>query len=290
VIDVSSCPQSSIIYDEVRGEYICTETGEVLEERLVDVGPEWRSFEVISDTGRVRGSEPVTSKVHDYGLSTTIDEHSYEGRKLNELNKSSRVLSREKRLVKALQLTNSIINRLNLPNSDLIKNEVGMIVNKLYRKNIIKKKNMRAMIAAVIITTLKNHNIPLNTREILNLCQVTQREAWKALLKIHRDSGERIRLNVVDPLSYVRQYSCLLEVTPETESLAMKLVTTAKNSGITSGKGPQGIAAAALYIASILMNEKQTQQNISEKLGVTEVTLRNRYRDLIEGLDILVEL
>lgn len=287
---MSSCPQTSIIYDEVRGEYICTETGEVLEERMVDAGPEWRFFEVASETSRVRGGEPVTSKVHDYGFSTVIDEHSYTGKKLNELNKSSRIHSREKRLVKALQLMNSIINRLSLPNSDLVKNDAGMIVNRLYRKGIIKKKNMRAIIAAVIVTTLKNHSIPLNTREILNLCQVTQREVWKALLKIHRDSGEKIRLGVVDPLSYVRQYSCVLEVSPETESLAMKLVAMAKTSGITSGKGPQGIAAAALYIASILMNEKQTQQNISEKLNVTEVTLRNRYRDLIDELNIIVEL
>ncbi|MFN3268138.1 MAG: transcription initiation factor IIB, partial [Zestosphaera sp.] len=92
------------------------------------------------------------------------------------------------------------------------------------------------------------------------------------------------------PLSYVRQYSSVLKISPETESLAMKLVVTAKNSGITSGKGPQGIAAAALYIASILMNEKLTQQNISEKLNVTEVTLRNRYRDLVNELNIVVEL
>lgn len=287
---MSLCPQSSIIYDEVRGEYICTETGEVLEERMVDVGPEWRFFEVANETSRVRGSEPVTSKVHDYGLSTIIDEHSYEGKKLNELNKSSRVRNKEKRLVKALQLMNSVISRLGLPNSDLVKNDAGMIVNRLYRRGIIKKKNMRAIIAAVIVTSLKNYSIPFDTREILNLCQVTQREVWKALLKIHRDSGEKIRLGVVDPASYVRQYSCALKVSPETESLAMKLVAMAKNSGITSGKGPQGIAAAALYIASILMNEKQTQQNISEKLNVTEVTLRNRYRDLINELNIVVEL
>lgn len=287
---MSSCPQSSIIYDEVRGEYICTETGEVLEERIIDVGPEWRFFEVTSETSRVRGSEPVTSKVHDYGLSTVIDEHSRVGKKLNELNKSSRIHTREKRLVKALQLMNSLINRLNLPNSDLVKNDAGIIVNRLYRKGIIKRKNMRAIIAAVIITTLKNHSIPLNTREILNLCQVTQREVWKALLKIHRDSGEKIRIGIVDPLSYVRQYSCILGVSPETESLAMKLVNTAKSSGVTSGKGPQGIAAAALYIASILMNEKLTQQNISEKLNITEVTLRNRYRDLINELTIVIEL
>ncbi|MEM3948023.1 MAG: transcription initiation factor IIB family protein [Zestosphaera sp.] len=287
---ITSCASSSIIYDEIRGEYICTETGEVLEERVVDTGPEWRGFEVSNGAGKVRGSEPVTSKVHDYGLTTSIDELTLEGRKLNDLNKSIRASSREKKIVKALQLANTVINKLNLPNSNLIKNDAGMIVNRLYRRGLIKRKNMKAMIAAVLITTLKNYSIPFDSREILNLCQVTQRDVWKALLKIHRDSGERIRVGVVDPLSYVRQYSNILEVSPETESLAMNLVTAARRLGITSGKGPQGVAAASLYLASILMNQKLTQQDISEKLNVTEVTLRNRYRDLVNELSIVVEL
>ncbi len=286
---MSACPPTSIIYDEIRGEYICTETGEVLEERIVDVGPEWRFFEINSDINRVRGGEPITSKVHDYGMVTSIDEYSYEGKKLNDLNKAIRASGKEKRVVKALQLMNSVANKLNLPNSNLVKNDAGMIVNKLYRKGLIKRKNLKAMIAAVLITTLKNYSIPFDNREILNLCQVTQKDVWKALLKIHRDSGERIRAGLIDPLSYVRQYSHVLEVAPETESLAMTLVAAARKSGIMSGKGPQGVAAAALYLASILMNEKRTQQEVSERLNVTEVTLRNRYRDLVNELNIVVE-
>lgn len=286
----TSCASSSIIYDEIHGEYICTETGEVIEERVADAGPEWRFFEVSNEVSKVRGSEPVTSKVHDYGLTTSIDALTLEGRRLNDLNKSIRASGREKKVVKALQLANTVINKLNLPNSNLIKNDAGMIVNRLYRRGLIKRKNMKAMIAAVIITTLKNYSIPFDSREIINLCQVTQRDVWKALLKIHRDSGEKIRVGVVDPLSYVRQYSNALGVSPEAESLAMNLVMAARRLGITSGKGPQGIAAAALYLASILTNQKLTQQDISERLNVTEVTLRNRYRDLVNELNIVVEL
>jgi transcription initiation factor TFIIB len=47
-----------------------------------------------------------------------------------------------------------------------------------------------------------------------------------------------------------------------------------------------GMAAAALYIACLQNNEKITQRSISEAAGVTEVTIRNRYKALIRQLNI----
>ena len=59
---------------------------------------------------------------------------------------------------------------------------------------------------------------------------------------------------------------------------------------LTSGKGPTGVAAAALYIAAVLENEKRTQRDIADVVGVTEVTIRNRYKDLVEKLGIEEEV
>jgi transcription initiation factor TFIIB len=47
-----------------------------------------------------------------------------------------------------------------------------------------------------------------------------------------------------------------------------------------------GLAAAALYIACLIKNEKKTQKDIAEAAGVTEVTVRNRYKSLRRQLDI----
>jgi transcription initiation factor TFIIB len=49
-----------------------------------------------------------------------------------------------------------------------------------------------------------------------------------------------------------------------------------------------GLAAAALYIACVINNEKRTQKVIADAAGVTEVTIRNRYKGLKEalGLDV----
>ncbi|TFF67934.1 transcription initiation factor IIB, partial [Candidatus Thorarchaeota archaeon] len=56
--------------------------------------------------------------------------------------------------------------------------------------------------------------------------------------------------------------------------------------GITVGKDPGGIAAAALYIAGILEDDRRTQREIAEASNVTEVTVRNRYKDLVRSLNI----
>ena len=54
----------------------------------------------------------------------------------------------------------------------------------------------------------------------------------------------------------------------------------------TAGKDPMGLAAAALYIACAMCDEKRTQKMIADAAGVTEVTIRNRYKGLKEALDI----
>ncbi len=46
------------------------------------------------------------------------------------------------------------------------------------------------------------------------------------------------------------------------------------------GKDPRGMAAAALYLACKINDVKATQKDIAYAAGTTEVTLRNRLRDL----------
>ena len=61
------------------------------------------------------------------------------------------------------------------------------------------------------------------------------------------------------------------------------------DGGMGSGKGPAGIAAAAIYTACALDDVRRTQKEISEVTGVTEVTVRNRYKDIAEYLDLDVD-
>jgi transcription initiation factor TFIIB len=55
---------------------------------------------------------------------------------------------------------------------------------------------------------------------------------------------------------------------------------------ISAGKDPMGLAAAVLYLSSIKSGEAVTQISIAEAAGVTEVTVRNRFKDLKSKLQL----
>ncbi len=284
-----NCPHSSIIFDELHGEYVCLETGEVIEERVVDLGPEWRAYTPEEFAGRARTGSQLTNKVHDLGIATTIDTWSYEGRRLQSINRKLRIgNNKQRKLVKALSLMNDVIGRLGLP--EAVNESSGSIIRRLSAKGIIKDRNARAFVAASIILSCNYLKTPINRDEVLRICEVTRHDLWKAMLKITRDSGEYITVKVPDPQIYLDRLRSELGLRAEVSALASRILSIAKSRGVTSGKGPVGLAAAALYIASVLLDDKRTQREIADKCNITEVTVRNRYRDLVDNITIVVEI
>ncbi|MEM0065839.1 MAG: transcription initiation factor IIB family protein [Sulfolobales archaeon] len=283
-----SCREDMVVFDEFRGEYICTETGEVIEDRLVDLGKEWRSF--VPSSNKERGEVPNTLKVHDMGLHTEIDGSSWIGRRLAELNNMSRVVSSDDRkLSRALKLSNEVINKLSTPGSTRLKEEVGLILRKLVKSGILGRKRLGAFVAASIICAAENLNIPINTKDVVNYCGVTLGDLWDALMKIRRDLGIA-KSRSYDPRTLVLTYAQKAGLPSQVATLAMKIVEAGRTSGSLLSKGPQGVAVASLYVASILLDIRKTQSAISRDTEISEVTIRNRYKDVVEGVLIEVDL
>ena len=86
------------------------------------------------------------------------------------------------------------------------------------------------------------------------------------------------------------RFSSELTLNPKTQERAIAILKQAQKKDLISGRGPTGVAAAAIYVASTLENEKRTQREVAEVAGVTEVTIRNRYKELIEELGIENEM
>ena len=82
----------------------------------------------------------------------------------------------------------------------------------------------------------------------------------------------------------------MLKLSDKTQMHAIKILRTAKEKDVISGKGPTGCAAAAIYIASVLEGERKTQREVADVVGVTEVTIRNRYKEMAEALNIEEEV
>ena len=72
----------------------------------------------------------------------------------------------------------------------------------------------------------------------------------------------------------------------ETEQLSIKILKDAKHKDIFPGTKPKGQAAAAIYIASILLKDRISQKQIAQLADVTDSIVRKRYIDLVRELQI----
>jgi transcription initiation factor TFIIB len=76
----------------------------------------------------------------------------------------------------------------------------------------------------------------------------------------------------------------------DTQSEAINILKKTKILDVLSGRAPTGMAAAAIYIASVLTTERRTQHEVANVAGVTEVTIRNRYKELVQKLGLTIEI
>jgi transcription initiation factor TFIIB len=90
-----------------------------------------------------------------------------------------------------------------------------------------------------------------------------------------------------DPESYIPRFASDLDLSDEVERRARDLVEDGREAGLLSGKSPVGLAAAAVYAAALLCNEKVTQSQVSEVASISEVTIRNRYKELLEAAEVI---
>jgi transcription initiation factor TFIIB len=92
------------------------------------------------------------------------------------------------------------------------------------------------------------------------------------------------------PEDYISRFCSELKLSGDVRAKTVKILQDAAHGELTSGRGPTGMAAASLYIASVLCGERRTQREIADVAGVTEVTIRNRYKELAQKLNIDITL
>jgi transcription initiation factor TFIIB len=94
---------------------------------------------------------------------------------------------------------------------------------------------------------------------------------------------------VSQPTNFIPRFANSLGLSSRVQRRAIQILDDAKAKGITAGKDPTGLAASSLYISAIMEGERRTQREIAEVAHVTEVTVRNRYKELVRELDLAVE-
>jgi len=295
-----NCGSTSIIVDENRGERICDECGYVIESNLIDPGAEWRAFNSTERDKRSRVGSPTTVTVHDKGLATIIG---YENRDHygNKLSASKRAQiyrlrkwqirtrvhsSTDRNLAHALSELDRIASQLTLPRN--VKETAAIIYRKAIEGKLIRGRSIEAMIAATVYAAARVRRVPRTLDEIAEESRITKKELGRCYRLLIRKLDLNIPL--ASPIDYLVRFSTELGLSGITQKTAAEVIRRAKENGLTAGKDPTGLAAAAIYISGILKSERRTQRSIAEVAHVTEVTVRNRYKELVRELNIEIQV
>lgn len=294
------CGSPRLVHDYERAELACASCGYVISERIMDMGPEWRAFDQEQRQARGRVGAPMTYTIHDKGLSTMIDwrdRDSY-GKDLTprrraqiyRLRKWQRRIrvsdATERNLAFALSELDRMASHLGLPRN--VREAAAVIYRRAVEERLIRGRSIEGVAAAALYAACRECKVPRTLDEIADVSRVTKKEIGRSYRFIAREL--LIHLRPTSPTDYIPRFGSELGLTGEVQSKAIELLRDAAKKGLTSGRGPTGVAAAAIYIASVLCGERRTQRDVAEVARVTEVTVRNRYKELVEKLGLDVEL
>jgi len=302
-LKVRQCPEcgsTRLMRDYECAEIVCMNCGFVVAAKLADRGPEWRAFDDEQRAKRARVGAPLTFTIHDKGLSTMIDWHDRDiyGKRLSpgqkaqiyRLRKWQRRIrvsdATERNLAFALSEISKIANSLSLPKNIL--ETASVIYRKAVKERLIRGRSIQGVTAAAIYVACRQCGLARTLDEIAQASNINKKEVGRSYRFLVKELDYFIP--PLKPSQYVTKFSNQLTMQGKVEEIAHKILATAKELKLTSGRGPTGIAAAASYIASVLTGERKTQREIAEIAQVTEVTIRNRYKELVERLQFIISL
>lgn len=286
--------------DQESAEIVCMDCGYVVVAKLTDQGPEWRAFDAEQREKRARAGAPTTFTIHDKGLSTTIDWHDRDvhGQRLPQSQKAQIYRLRkwqrrirvsdatERNLAFALSEISKITNNLNLPRNVL--ETASVIYRKAVKGHLVRGRSIQGVSAAAIYVACRQCGVARTLEDISNASPIDKKEVGRNYRFLVKELNYFIK--PVKPGKYVTKFCNQLTMLGNVEEIAHRILFAASELRLTSGRGPTGIAAAVSYIASILTGERKTQREIAEIAQVTEVTVRNRYKELVERLQFIIYL
>jgi len=291
----SKCPPEHIIYDPNTGARICRDTGEIIEEQVIGDEAEWRAYTPDERARRTRVGGPLSLAKPNMGLDVYLGSfHEGSGKRIRGLSKRienlrlqrsfkmGRTLSGiEKNINQALKILDEIATRMEL--SDSIKEEASKLYREATEKGLTRGRSIESVVAATIYAACRKLKIPCTIDDIVknlpNKNADTKREVARCYRLLVRDLD--VEIPVIEPELFISRIISTLGLPDYVTIEAAKILREARSKGVTAGKDPSGLAAAAVYLAALRNGLRRTQKEIAHVAGVTEVTVRNRYKELV---------
>jgi transcription initiation factor TFIIB len=291
------CGKASLVEDEGSGELICSNCGFVLKEKIEEEGPEWRnSPREEGGEDKSRTGMPTSIASHDMGLATIIGRADRDamGRSITGSmrstvdrlriwdNRSQVNQSQDRNLRQAFRELDRLADKLTVP--EAVKERGAYIYRKALERGLIRGRSISSLIAASLYAAFRDTDTPRSLKEVASVSLLRKKDLARDYRMLLRELD--VRMPVSDPAKNVARIASGVGLSEKTRRRAIEILRTAEEKELSAGKDPMGLAASALYIASTLEENGKTQKEIAKAAGVTEVTIRNRYKGLIQALGL----
>lgn len=287
------CGSTTLVTSQDQGERVCEECGLVIEDTNIDHGPEWRAFNHQERQQKSRTGSPMTQTMHDRGLTTTIDWKNKDAhgrtissekrQRLQRIRKWQERIrtkdAKERNLQFALSEIARMASALGVPSAT--QEVASVIYRRALNEDLVRGRSIEGIATSTLYIACRKEGIPRSLDEVTNVSRVGQTEIGRTYRYLSKEL--ELELKPTDPKQFVPRFASELDLDEEVQLKAREVIDVSAEEGLLSGKSPTGFAAAALYVAALLCNQKRTQREIADVANVTEVTIRNRYQEQIEA-------
>lgn len=289
----TECGNTTMANDEQRGEIVCTKCGLVANSQIFSSNPEWRAYNVEEINKRSR------VKIHKTNWNTKDIQTVIGGKYLdfdgNPLDFSDQVNYTRLSKIDSRSHDN-IIQRLIIVKIDLkrIRSHMGFshdvyesaltLYQLALQKNMIKGRSKIEMLSAALYLASRKKKAAITIKDISKAANIPVKKLARNI-RIFLRFIDMKRI-IQDPVNMVHRISDRLELTMLTRKVAVEILGDAREKRLFIGKSPISLAAAALYIATVKTGERRTQQQIAKAAQTTPITIRKRFKELINKLEI----
>lgn len=281
--------------EETDGHLSCNDCGLVRNNTVFDYGPDWRKFNNGDGAENERHGPAKDIFQHDYGITTEIAPTRTDGtgatmnstsnsrwNRLRRLDNKGRIRNAtERNLVTALSELRRIASSMSFPKP--VAQDAAYIYRKAVEQKLIRGRSIEGVVAASLYAACRMHNNPRTLDDIGKHSRTGRKEIGRTYRFLRRQLG--LTIGLASPDEYIPRFCDQLQVGLKVQSQAQRILEEVGSEAMVS-RGPTGIAAASIYLAGMLQDSTRTQREVAAVAGVTEVTIRNRFKELCDVLKL----
>ncbi|MFP3174325.1 MAG: TFIIB-type zinc ribbon-containing protein [Vulcanisaeta sp.] len=303
--DILRCPycgSTDIVFDSEYSQFVCRHCGSVIQDHVVDLGPEWRAFNG-EEAMIYERAKPISPALPGHGLGGSVIETKHVHnptlqnrlRALIRLNKFNQYQYTERRVAELHEVLEQVRYKLNLPSSVI--DEALVLLRQLSSKYDLRGVRTRDLALVLLYVSCKRARLVCPLRELRNTLGIERSKRVSRLLELVRRvvGNEGIVIKSQEELGrFLQKVINTLRLNEDVRyyvtKLAMDMVNEGRRKHLTNGRTFYALIASAVYIAVTLVGVRKRQRDVAEASGITDVTIRNRYKEIISKMNIVIDV